>query len=364
MTVSKPLKLILLLAIISHGSRFIVLAQEQWNGFEIQKVSNGVYAAIRKEPPGLTVNANSVFLINDEDVIVVDTTLTPASARELLKALRLITSKPVSAVINTHWHDDHILGNAVFAEAFPQSAFIAHQNTRAYLPVTGLNNRRLALSENGYPGFINALKRRLQSGESVFGGPMDEEERTTYASDIRIAEGYMAENRTTEVILPTMTLNSRITLRRGNRTIDIRYFGRGHTSGDIVVHLPKEKILIAGDLIVWPVPYVGSPQSHPREWSKTLAELTALKPNIIVPGHGPILRDANYATQMIKLFTAIADQVEKGVAQAKTLEDTKKSVVLTEFEKIFAGDSRMRKLIFRNYVLAPAIEAAYSDLKN
>jgi oxalate decarboxylase/phosphoglucose isomerase-like protein (cupin superfamily) len=56
--------------------------------FEMVKVADDVYAAIRKEPPGLTVNGNSVFIINAEDVIVVDTTLTPGTAREELTALR------------------------------------------------------------------------------------------------------------------------------------------------------------------------------------------------------------------------------------------------------------------------------------
>jgi cyclase len=66
---------------------------------------------VRREPPGLTVNANSVFIINDSDVVVVDTTLTPGTARELLTALRTSTNKPVKYVINTHWHDDHIMGS-------------------------------------------------------------------------------------------------------------------------------------------------------------------------------------------------------------------------------------------------------------
>lgn len=107
--------------------------------FEVVKVADGVYAAVRKEPPGLTVN--SVFIINDNDVVVVDTTLTPGSAKELLAALRKLTNKPVKYVINTHWHDDHIMGNQVFRDAFPGVEFIGHANTRDYLPVTGLNNR-------------------------------------------------------------------------------------------------------------------------------------------------------------------------------------------------------------------------------
>lgn len=67
--------------------------------FEVQKIAEGVYAVVRKEPPGLTVNANSAFIINDNDVIVVDTTLTPGSAKELLAALRKLTNKPAKYVI-------------------------------------------------------------------------------------------------------------------------------------------------------------------------------------------------------------------------------------------------------------------------
>lgn len=331
--------------------------------FELQKLADGVYAAIRKEPPGLTVNANSVFIINEHDVVVVDTTLTPSSAQELLAALRTLTDKPVSYVINTHWHDDHVLGNAVFRKAFPRAEFIAHQNTRDYLPTTGLKNRLLALSEQGYPQFIKALRNRLQKNESVFGGPMNDEERITYASDIKIAESYVAQNPTTEVILPTITIQDRFTLHRGKRTIDVHYFGRGHTSGDLVVELPAERILVAGDLVIWPVPYVGSPQSHPRDWSKTLLRLVALQPQAIVPGHGPVLRSDAYLKQMSELFAFIADHVDKEVAGGATLEETSAHVNLSQFEETFAGDSRMRKLIFRNYVVGPAIEAAYLDAK-
>src|SRR5512133_2657489 len=156
--------------------------------FKIVKVAEGVYAAIRTEPPGLTVNANIVFIINDDDVVVVDTTLTPGTARETIAALRPLTKKPVKYVINTHWHDDHIMGNAAYREAYPGVEFIAHVETRNYLPTTGLKNRQGAMSDQGYPSFIKALKNRLASNESVFGGPMNEEEKETYQSGIDIAE--------------------------------------------------------------------------------------------------------------------------------------------------------------------------------
>jgi cyclase len=338
-----------------------LIALGQANNFELVKMADGVYAAIRKEPPGLTVNGNSVFIINENDVIVVDTTLTPGTAKEEIAALRKLTTNPVKYVVNTHWHDDHIMGNQAYRDAYPGVEFIAHANTREYLPTTGLGNRKLAMSEQGYPGFIAALKNRLTKKQSVFGGPMDDEEIATYASDIQIAERYMAENPGAQIILPTITLENRLTLYRGNRTIDILYLGRGHTSGDIVVHLPAEGIVIAGDLVIWPVPYVGNPQSHPGDWAGTLDKLLGLKHTAIIPGHGPVLTDDSYVKLMARLFGSMKKQVEAAVARGETLEQTRKVVNLDEFQRVFAGESRMRRDVFVSYVMGAGLAVAFSD---
>jgi len=348
-----PIALLLFLPILAS-------AQSQ---LEVVKVADGVYAALRKEPPGLTTNANSVFIINEEDVVVVDTTLTPGTARELLAAIRKLTSKPVKYVINTHWHDDHIVGNQVFRAAFPAAEFIAHANTRSYLPGAGLTNRQNAMSPQGYPQFINALRRSLAKNQSLSGAPLTEEERTTYASDLRIAESYMAENPGVEIVLPTITFEDQITLHCGSREIQIKYLGRGHTSGDIIAYLPQEGIVVAGDLVIAPVPYVGNPQSHPGDWSASLERLLALKPKIMIPGHGPVMRDDSYVRLMARLFRSIKTQVEAAVARGESLEQTRKSVDLSEFEKLFAGESVMRREIFRGYVVGPAVGAAYADAK-
>lgn len=190
---------------------------------------------------------------------------------------------------------------------------------------------------------------------------MNDEERATYASDLKIAERYMAENPGVEIVLPTITLTDRLTLYRGNRVIDIRYLGRGHTSGDLVVHLPKEGILISGDLVIWPVPYIGNPQSHPGEWGVTLEKLLSLNPTAIVPGHGPVLHDNSYLKLMIRLFDSMKQQVAAAVARGETLEQTRKNVNLDEFRNLFAGESRIRKNVFSNYVKGAGVAAAYGD---
>ncbi len=119
--------------------------------------------------------------------------------------------------------------------------------------------------------------------------------------------------------------------------------------------------MITGDLVVWPVPLVGNPQSHPGEWASTLDKLRALHPSVIVPGHGPVLRDDSYLKTLAEMFASIAQQTQAAVARGETLEQARKSVNLGDFRKQIAGDSPVRKALFAMYVAGPAVGAAYGE---
>lgn len=330
----------------------------QSEGAEIVKVAEGVYVSVRREPPGLMFNSNTVFIINDEDVVVVDTNISPASARENLAALRRLTKKPVRYVVNTHWHDDHIAGNEVWSMAFPAAEFVGHASTLADLPTVGAANRQGTLT--GGPPFVAQIRQLISENKSLTGGALTEEERASYLSDIRMAERYFAEAPKFNLVLPTLTVEQRLTLHRGARVIDIRHFGRGHSGADLVVHLPREGVVIAGDLVVWPVPLVGS-TSFPTEYRASLARMLELRPAIIVPGHGQVLRDDSYARSLMRLLSSISEQAAAAVARGETLEQARRSVRLEEFRQLFAGDSQLKSFIFSFYVAGPGVAAAYRE---
>ncbi|MBC8066537.1 MAG: MBL fold metallo-hydrolase [Chlorobia bacterium] len=94
----------------------VLADQSADNYLDVQTLADGVYAAIRKEPPGLAVDSNVMSVVNDEDVVVVDTNIGPESAAATLRALRKITDKPISAIIATHYHDDHMGGGRPFSK--------------------------------------------------------------------------------------------------------------------------------------------------------------------------------------------------------------------------------------------------------
>ena len=145
--------------------------------------------------------------------------------------------------------------------------------------------------------------------------------------------------------------------------IEIRRLGRGHTSGDLIVHLPKEHIVIAGDLVVWPIPLIGGDQSHVGDWGATLEKLRELGPTTIIPGHGPIMRDDSYVQQLIRLMTSIKQQTEAAVARGEDLDQVRKSINLVELRKLFVGDSKVRNTLFSVYVAGPGVESAFDDAK-
>lgn len=113
------------------------------DSFVVQRVADGVYAFVRREPPAMALNSNSVAIVTDSDVIVVDAEFTAAAARGVIAALRRITSKPVTYVVNTHWHDDHTAGDRAYLDAFPGVHVVAQRNTANAMRTIAVANRKV-----------------------------------------------------------------------------------------------------------------------------------------------------------------------------------------------------------------------------
>jgi glyoxylase-like metal-dependent hydrolase (beta-lactamase superfamily II) len=190
---------------------------------------------------------------------------------------------------------------------------------------------------------------------------LTEEEKIGYTSDIALVSSYLADAPKFDIILPTVLVDDKLQIKQGKRTIDILFLGRAHTGADLVVWLPDEKIAITGDLIVFPVPLVGS-TSYPLEYSATLEKLLALKAKTWLPSHGPVMHDDGYIRSMIALMNSIKRQTEASARRGETLQQMRTSVDLEEFRKIFCGDSQHKSFIFKNYVTLSAVAAAHKQL--
>src|SRR5689334_8961142 len=243
------------------------------NAFRFNKVAEGVYHAVGTG--AMTVVGNSSFIVNDDDVIVVDDHVSPAAAWVLLDEIKSVTNKPVRTIINTHFHYDHAHGNQIFDR---DVAIIGHEFTREML--LGGKSLQMPLYKNyvtQLPGQIENLKQRIVM-ES------DPSRKSMLQAQLQAAENNAASQAELKPTPPNVTLRTNMTLYRGDRELQLRFLGRAHTAGDVVVFLPKERIVITGDMLTSALSNMSD--AFVNEWVTTLDELKKLDFVTVLPGHG------------------------------------------------------------------------------
>lgn len=327
---------------------------------ELIKLADGVYAAIYSEFRMDPVEGNSVIVIGQDDALVLDSGRTPDAARSMIEEIRKLTAKPVRQVVNSHWHDDHVFGNQAYEEAFPGVQFIAHARTRDDMrsqSIPSLETHGVPYWEQMAAGF----ERRLADGTSAQGAPLTDAQKTRLQEQVRTLRAFIPKIGELRVVLPTTTFEERLTIHQGDREIRLLHPGPGNTRGDVALYLPQEKILATGDLLVHPVPFAYG--SSIAEWVGTLKSLRALDADVIVPGHGPVMRDTVYLDLVIALFESLVAQVRAAAARGLSLDDTRKAVDLESFRSRLAGEDPVRRGVFADSIVRVAIEQAYTAAK-
>lgn len=323
--------------------------------YEVRKLAEGVHAFVWTDPLEDPIESNSLFIINDEDVIVVDSALMPSTARVIVSEIRKLTSKPVRLLINTHWHDDHILANSVFRDAWPGIAFVAHRNTRA--DALELAWGAIPRVTKEYNETVERLKTGLATGKAPDGKTLDPERRKRWEEFLPMIEGWLVESKEIRPTPPDLLFDDVLIIHRGDRIIEVRHPGRGNTRGDAIVWLPKERILATGDLVVNPIPFgIGS---YYREWVTTLDALLALPAETIFLSHGLPQKDAEFVLTVRGLVDALVTRVAEEVRKGSTLEDVKKNVTLADWKTKMAGDDPAKQRAFDAFFVQPAVERAW-----
>jgi glyoxylase-like metal-dependent hydrolase (beta-lactamase superfamily II) len=352
---TRPLKPSFLLALLVLPLRLLAAPA----GFEMVKIADGVYGAIRSEALPRMVDSNAYVIINDQDVVVVDANLYPSSARAVLAEIRKLTDKPVRYVINTHWHDDHVFGAMVYQEAFPQVEVIGHANTRTDIVNRAAEN--LKNKQQFYTGAVPDIEKQLAAGKNKEGQPLSDKDRKNLTELRDIFKASAADLKDAHLVPSTITYDKAMTLYRGKREIKLMYLGRGNTRGDTVVWLPQEKVLITGDLLVNPIPFAFG--SYFSEWIADLKKLKTLDAQVIVTGHGPVEKDWTYLDSVIDLLQATLDQAKDAVKKGLSLEEARKVITLDDYRAKFAGGDPVKDHAFTEYYLTPAVERAYKEAK-
>ena len=307
------------------------------NERQVSKLAEGVYAIQHKNPGDGNVNGNTTVIIGEREVFVVDSCYLPSLAREDIAQIRQWTNKPIGYLLNTHFHNDHNNGNRAYLDAFPSLAIIAQEETKKDMDLIQPGN--IERAPNQLASTIVALKQ----GKAPGGRALTEDEKKEVQELLPVLEQQEAEFKALVYQPPTLTFTDKVDIDIGNREVQVKHLGRGNTPGDAIVYLPKEKIVIAGDLLVYPIPYTYD--GYPAEWAQTLQRMAELDAQIIVPGHGPVLHDKTYLYLVDDLLKSAVEQMRARIRQIghpgfHTLEDVKGSVDLTQFRRRFAGDDK------------------------
>ncbi len=307
------------------------------NQRQVTKLADGVYAIEHKDLNDGSPSGNTTVIIGDREVFVVDSCYLPSSAREDIAQIRQWTDKPVGYLLNTHFHNDHNNGNKSYMDAFPSLAIVAQEETKQDMDLIQPGN-----IERG-PKQLTTTIAAFREGKDQQGRALSEDDKKQVHDILPGLEQRLAEFKTLVYQPPTLTFTDKLDINIGNREVQVKHLGRGNTPGDTIVYLPKEKILVAGDLLVYPVPYTYD--GYPAEWVQTLQRMAQLDAGTIVPGHGPILHDKAYLYLVTDLLKSAVEQVRGrirviGHPGAHSLEDVKGSVDLTPFRQRFAGDDK------------------------
>ena len=277
-----------------------------------EEIADGVYFATGTG--SMTTMSNNLVIINDDHVMLVDSSVTPAAARGLVEGIKTLTDKPIKYVFNTHYHFDHAHGNQIFGD---DVEIIGHEFVRSMLLTDVLAQRTNQSFTAGIPAQVEALRARVA-------GTTDAAERSRLEAQLVIQEAHGVAVQETRPTPPNVTYRDSLTLVKGGREVQLHFPGRGHTGGDSLVFLPEERIVFTGDFFVGSpgsggLPYMGD--GYVEEWPASLDGLRSLDFDVIVPGHGAPFREREQIDHLQAYLRDFFGQVSAFHAEGLSVQD-------------------------------------------
>jgi cyclase len=268
------------IALTAVAVRFIAAGENPGGPqhFTVMPAGDGVYAAIAKDGDPAALG-NAGFVVGSDSVLVVDTFATPAAAEELAAEIRRLTARPVRWVVNTHYHIDHVGGDAVFTRG--GASVVAHENVRAWVRTENLKWRKEITAED----------------------------RETLS----------------RLVLPDVVHRDGLTIWLGDRKVQI-LSRPGHTGGDSAVFVPSANVLFGGDLI-WKNTIPNLIDASTEAWIDTLDGFLQEHPAATyVPGHGEVCKalDVRYFRDYL---SGLRLAVARGLSEGKSGKDLVEAIL-------------------------------------
>jgi glyoxylase-like metal-dependent hydrolase (beta-lactamase superfamily II) len=264
--------------------------------YKFETVASGVYYAT--STGSMVTGSNNVAVVGDRDVLVVDTGTSPAAARAFINDLKLVTTKPIRYVVNTHFHYDHTDGNQVYAG---KADIIAHEYVKLAIQSLDVLHREPFKTSQ-----LTNVPNRIENLRKQMAAEADTQRKAALERQLAVAQQGWEELKEITPTPPNVTYSKKKVVNLGGREVQLLFLGRGHTNGDTVIYLPKEKIVCTGDLMESQIAYMGDAQFD--EWVTTLGALKKLDFDTDLPGHGAPFKGKDLITAFQGYLTDLMKQ--------------------------------------------------------
>ena len=293
--------------------------------FQIEKVAEGVYAAVAG-PAGVT-NCNAAIFENARDLLVVDTHSKLSAAAALVAQVRKeVSPKPIRYIVNTHFHWDHTQGAPEYRRLAPSADMVSSTATRDLIAEFGAARLKASLEQTA--ANVEIWQRKLSAART----PDEKAYCQRIVSEMR---AYLAEMRGVTPELPNLTFSDNLVLHDKAHDLHLAFRGRGHTAGDVVVFCPQKNVIASGDLIHGWLPYLGD--AYPKEWPGTIETVAKFDFAHLIGGHGGVQHSRDRMGQFSSYIRELTEAVDAGKRQGRTSAQLQASITPASLKTLGGG---------------------------
>ncbi|HEV7782744.1 MAG TPA: MBL fold metallo-hydrolase [Chitinophagaceae bacterium] len=313
---------------------------------ETIKVTDSIYVF---KPKIDWLHGNGVAIIGSDGVFFIDTYIQTNYAEEAIQRLKQITRLPVKYVLNTHWHNDHVIGNYIFKKKFPACSIIAHDATFSDMIKTIKEAVATEMKVND-DGIAQAEKELKDGKTQNTGTPLTGSMKDFWEWQIREGYEYRKAYKGNQFANADITFSDSMTFHWGSQTIRlIHVASNGHSAGDVIAWIPEKRVVVTGDIIVGPTPY--ATYSNIKGMVNSIQSIIDLDPAVVIPGHGEIGYDLSYPRLLKQAFSTYIQGIEKAMEDKIPYREAKKSISFPEIDNKITGDDEIKKWAYRSFFI-------------
>jgi len=324
------------------------------------EVGGGVWVLM--QPRFQVQPIGNVTVIEQADgLVLVDAGGSPGAGRRIVGLVKAISTKPVKAVIITHWHGDHAQGLSEILKVWPEARTIATRPTQSHLGDPATMNTPATPDSTAAAVFEARVRDFAAYARRMGGMAADSREKAGWAAAERLFNQYAVDMRGAVTLSTQEGFEGQLNLPDDRRPVEVRFLGRANTDGDAVVWLPRQKIVATGDIVVAPSPFGFG--SYPAEWIATLSRIRDLPFRTLIPGHGAPQHDRSYLDAVSTAIAQVRAEVGPLAAKGLSLDEVRKRADLSRQLQTFGGDDPWLRRWVAEYWLGPIVASAYKEAR-